>query len=122
MNELKVDAHHCPPSLNTNAIRSHWRGYHRHKKQWQAELEQLLMVAQLPRHLQRVEATAILRFPDRRRRDSGNFSALLDKALGDALVNGGWLVDDTPDQYRWTNVAFDNDRGERRTRIVLRYE
>lgn len=122
MNELRLDIPRCPPTLNRVGASGGWRVFHNHKSSWQRDIESMLMASSLPRHLQRVEATAVLRFPDRRRRDSGNFSVVLDKALGDALVNGGWLADDTPDQYRWTNVAFDNDRGPRRTRVLLRYE
>ncbi|HEX4305299.1 MAG TPA: hypothetical protein VHZ54_04630 [Solirubrobacterales bacterium] len=31
---------------------------------------------------------------------------MLEKALGDALVEGGWLADDTPDHYRFGAVDF----------------
>ena len=48
----------------------------------------------------------MLRFPARRRRDSGNYRVMLEKALGDALVEGGWLPDDTPEHYEFGGVTF----------------
>jgi hypothetical protein len=52
-----------PPSMNDNAIRSHWRGFHTEKKSWQEEIGQLLMLARLPRNGERAIAGARMRFP-----------------------------------------------------------
>jgi hypothetical protein len=60
-----------------------------------------LMEQAVPRNLKSVMATAALQFKQRRRRDEGNFRVILEKALGDALVEGGWLADDTADLYRF---------------------
>jgi hypothetical protein len=49
----------------------------------------------------RVEASAVLLVPDRRGRDEGNYRTPLENALGDALVRGAWLPDDTPAHYRF---------------------
>src|SRR5947207_1933958 len=78
----------------------------------------LLLAEQLPRRLERVEASAVLTFPTRRRRDEGNYRALLEKALGDALVEGRWLVDDTPERFTFGTVSF--AEGQPRTAIELR--
>lgn len=83
----------------------------------QGELELLLLTTELPRRLMSVEATAVLFFPVARRRDEGNYRWLLEKALGDALVNGGWLPDDTPDRYRFSRVEF--SRGDSLTRVRI---
>jgi hypothetical protein len=105
-----------PPSLNVVAGRR-W-DWVKAKRRWQTDLGVLLMAEQLPRHLHRVEASAVLTFPTRRRRDEGNFRSLLEKSLGDALVEGGWLDDDTPDRYRFGVVTF--AEGAARTTIALR--
>jgi hypothetical protein len=117
--ELHLDV--VPPSINTNAVRSHWRGFHRAKKAWQDDFERLLMAARIDRpiaHVGVVYANVILRFPTRHRRDSENFRPVLSKALGDALVNGGWIADDT-DQHWRLQVSIDPATGPRRTSVYL---
>lgn len=113
---LIVDA--TPPSLNQIGYRSHWAVGRRHKRQWQNDLAVLLMARGVPRGLQRVEASAVLTFPTRRRRDEGNFRVLLEKALGDALVEGGWLPDDTAQHFTFGAVTF--ALGHPRTAVALR--
>ena len=108
-----------PPSLNTTGTRgSHWVAT-RLKKRWQTTLEGLLMGSGLPRSLERVEASAFLRFPVRRVRDEGNYRWLLEKSLGDALVNGGWLVDDSSVRFRFGRVEFEGEPGSARTVVRL---
>jgi hypothetical protein len=109
-----------PPSLNREG-RSAPIAQHRIKKGLQATLEGLLMASALPRNLNRVEAWAVMRFPDARRRDEGNFRWMLEKSLGDALTNGRWLTDDTAEQYRFYLVKFDPEKGPRQTIITLRW-
>jgi hypothetical protein len=107
-----------PPSLNAIAGRSNRWAFSIAKRRWQADLATLLMARGFPRGLARVEASAVLTFTTRRRRDEGNFRVLLEKALGDALVEGGWLADDTPTEYRFGAVDFElGDRA--RTRIYI---
>ena len=110
-----------PPSINTNQVRSNWRGFHTAKKKWQQSIEWLLVAECVPCPIPAdgpVEVHATLRFPDRRRRDSENFRPVLSKALGDALVNGGWLPDDTDKEW-WLRVSIDPEKGPRRTLIEL---
>jgi hypothetical protein len=107
-----------PPSLNVIAGRGSRFAFAKAKRRWQTDLGLLLMAEALPRGLDRVEASAVLSFPTRRRRDEGNFRALLEKALGDALVEGGWLPDDTPDRFRFGAVTFAT--GPARTELQLR--
>ena len=107
-----------PPSLNRVGTRgSHW-AVTSAKARWHSIFAVLLVEARLPRHLDVVEASAVLRFPTRRRRDEGNFRWLIEKALGDALVPR-WLPDDTPDRYRFFGVEFDPERGPRRTTLTV---
>lgn len=115
-----------PPSMNTNQIRSNWRGYHKHKKKWQEEIQTLLMVAGLPRDNQRAIAGAILRFPKRAaRRDGGNFAGLIEKALGDALAyrldepHRRYIPDDDDAHYSFVGVEFDEEIGDALTRIFV---
>lgn len=111
-----------PPSFNVMGTRgSHW-AVTRAKKEWQGAIEGLLMAASLPRGLVRINAYARLRFPKRRGRDINNFVVILDKALGDALKNGRWIPDDTPEYYTFAGLSFEPDLGPNRTTIVLEYE
>lgn len=87
----------------------------------------VLNTSRLPRprageHLASVEASAVLRFKDRRRRDEGNYRTTIEKALGDALTGRGYLEDDTPDQYRFTTCEFDPERGTPQTTLTLKWK
>lgn len=114
--ELSYDD--VPPSLNRMGTRgSHWT-VTRTKTRWQDIFEQLLMASGLERGQGRVRATASLRLPVRRKRDEGNYRWLLEKALGDALVNGRWLLDDTPDYFTFGAVTFE-EPGPPRTTVTL---
>ena len=41
------------------------------------------------------------------------------RALGDALVNGGWLPDDTPEHFRFGALVFEVVSGVRATRVHI---
>lgn len=111
-----------PKSFNQIGYRSHWAIGQREKQNWQGWFALALMEQKVPRKLKHVEAKATLRFKQRRRRDSGNFRVILEKALGDALVEGGWLPDDTSDLYSFgaVDLLAPVDRPE--TIVVLDYE
>lgn len=110
-----------PPSLNAVGYRSHWSVGRREKQRWEQDIATALMVARVPRGLGRVMASAAIHFKQRRRRDEGNFRAILEKACGDALVAGGWLDDDTPDRYRFGAVELVAPAAESLTVIELDY-
>jgi len=118
--EASVWIAQTPPSLNAVGGRGGPVVFHRFKKRWQADLEVLLWAERFPRGLARVEAHFELRFPTRRRRDTGNYQSLLEKALGDALQAGGWLADDTPDHFAVTGLSFDEHPGPMRTTVHLK--
>lgn len=123
MPSATLTVYDVPPSLNQVGSRGHWRRFHGLKKAWQNDVGLLLMAERVPRGLERVEATARLVFPQARRRDEGNFRALLEKVVGDALVAGAFLPDDTPELYRFGAVTFDVEPGVRkRTEITITYE
>jgi hypothetical protein len=107
-----------PPSLNQLGSGNRFK-FWRVKKQWQATLGQLLLASELPTGLERVSVECEMTFPDRRRRDEGNFRFFLEKALGDALVSGGWLADDDGSRFSFGAVVFRYERGVRRVRLSL---
>jgi hypothetical protein len=80
------------------------------------------MEAGVPRRLKHVEASATLRFKQRRRRDELNFATILNKALGDVLQSAGYLPDDTPDLYRFGRVELLAPCDRPETIVVLDYE
>jgi hypothetical protein len=106
MRSATLEVPGTPPSFNAVGLRSHWSVGRRHKRQWQEWLGTALMVAGVPRGLISVTATAELHFKQKRRRDEGNFRVIPEKALGDALVEGRWLEDDTPEHYSFGMVQL----------------
>lgn len=114
---------YLPQSFNATS-HTHWAKVQRAKAQLQRDLELVMLGAPgLPRPIPGgfVEVSAILLVPDRRRRDEGNFRTPLEKALGDALVNGGWLPDDTPQHFRFGTAVFELARGVRATRLLFEW-
>lgn len=115
-----------PPSLNKLGARGNPRQFHRRKKGWQQLFEGELTFGTasdvLPRRVDRVTVTGRMEFKTRRRRDCVNFQPLIDKALGDALVNGGWLADDTPEHYRFAELDLVGGCEQARTILDLHWE
>ena len=109
-----------PPSFNqVGHSGSRWT-WTKEKKRWQENIEMGLLVERVPRPIgEFVSVTAILRFPTRHKRDAVNYRTLLEKVVGDALVNGGWLPDDTPDEFEFGRVVFTEETGPARTRLIL---
>jgi hypothetical protein len=107
-----------PPSLNAVAGRPNAAAWRRFKVLWGELIGQELIAAQargeLPvGNLDWVEAAGVIRFATRRERDEGNYRAVLEKALGDALVGdrrvwpgGHWLPDDTHEHFVFRQVAI----------------
>jgi len=110
-----------PPSFNQVGLRSHWTIGRNEKLKWQGWLSIALMEQRVPRRLKRVDVSATLRFKQKRRRDEGNFRVILEKALGDALVEGNWLADDTSDLYRFGRVELLAPVERPETIVVLDY-
>lgn len=95
-----------PPSFNAVGLRSHWATGRRHKLDWQQRCWIMLLKEGVSKGLQLVTVEALLHFKQNRRRDEGNFRVVLEKSLGDALVSGGHIEDDTPDHYRFERLRF----------------
>jgi len=95
---------------------------HGEKKRWQDVLERYLLMARLPRPLPHfLTVDCLMVFPRLHRRDEGNFKSPLEKALGDALVNGQWLPDDTPRWWEFQGLRFSEERGPNTTILTLDY-
>jgi hypothetical protein len=109
-----------PPSLNAVGSRgkSHW-AYTNAKKKWEGMFFIALLEAKVPKDLLTVEAEAVLTFPAARRRDEGNYRMMLEKALGDILVTGGWICDDIPEFYAFNRLSFDDQLGPKHTLVKL---
>lgn len=110
-----------PQSLNALVRQGNPHVYRGWKANWHERLVELLDEALLPRPLEHVHATGLLCFPTRTERDQGNFRVLLEKALGDALVAGGWLPDDHWDYFEFGDLRRTYARGEAWTEVTLRY-
>lgn len=103
-----------PPPPSVNVTRGeHWSTTHRRRRALVNDMGMLLLEAKVPRPIpgDRVHATAVARFPVSRRRDEGNLRAPLEKALGDTLAGGGWISDDTPDQFTFGELVFEHAPG-----------
>jgi hypothetical protein len=116
----KADRWHMgqPPSVNPLGS-GDMRAYQDQKKRWQALLIDLLSASGLPRPLERVLVEGEATFPTRQRRDQGNHRFLIEKALGDALVEGRWLRDDSWEQYEFGNLMASYEKGVSATRLIL---
>ena len=58
-------------------------------------------------------------FPTRVRRDQGNYRFILEKALGDALKEGGWLEDDNWALFEFGNLGYVYEKGRSWTEVVI---
>lgn len=122
--DYRLELHETPPSLNRfgSVGGGTYYLYRRLKKEWQDTLGTALMAAGVPRGLSKVSAEATMRFPTTRKRDEGNLRFLLEKVLGDTLVQGGWLADDHAGAFSFGAVSFDPAVGEPLTIIDLEVE
>ena len=109
-----------PVSYNQTRY-AHWSVARRASDRLKEDIGLSLMASDLPRSVSSVQASALLVFPSRRRRDEGNFRTPLEKALGDALTQARWIEDDTPDQYRFDRLLFAPTPGTTATVITLEW-
>lgn len=86
---------------------------------WRPALTAALEASGLPRGLGGVMVEAEVSFGDNVKRDRGNHAVMLDKALGDAMVVGGWLPDDEWGRYGFGELQRREDGKTNRTRIVI---
>lgn len=120
----KGDAAHfgAPPSFNVWSGQGtpNTRAYSSLKRQWEGLFAGLLKESGLPRGQERVYVEGEITFPDHRDdRDEGNFRVLIEKALGDALVYGGWLRTDRWGAYQFGALFQREVPGESATRLMI---
>ena len=108
----------APPSLNVFASNGHFV-YRAQKHAWQELLVEQIATTGLSQGLAHVLAEGECTFPTRTRRDQGNHRFMLEKALGDALQQGGWLEDDDWTSYEFGGLAARYEAGVSRTRLIL---
>lgn len=116
----EVEVRRPVKSFNRLGTRGSNFAFRDEKQALQEEIGRELMVKGVPRGYQRAIAGASMRFDkDASRRDSGNYTPLLEKALGDALANGGWIPDDDATRFCFVGVEFEDDVGPSRVTIVV---
>lgn len=117
--KAKTDPEHhgWPPSLNALGSGNQF-AYRAMKEAWEGLLVSLITASDLGK-CERVVVEGEITFPDQRRRDQGNHRFLLEKALGDALVAGGWLEDDDWSRYEFGGLAQRYERGVCGMRVLL---
>jgi hypothetical protein len=108
----------APPSLNVLGSGDPM-AYQEAKRRWSAILHLLLEASGLPKGLEHVLVEGEATFPDRARRDQGNYRVLIEKALGDVLTAGGWLADDDWGSYEFGNLTYSYEKGVSATRLML---
>lgn len=118
--EAKTHRDHlgAPPSMNVLGSGDQWT-YRSMKTAWEELLTGALEASGLPKGLDHVLVEGQCTFPDNRRRDQGNHRFMLEKALGDALVAGGWLPDDSWGFYEFGGLAQTYEKGVSRTRLMV---
>lgn len=112
----------APPSMNAGGSGMNRMAYQSLKVAWQAAITLGLDAAGLPRGLEAVSVEALIGFPSYVERDEGNVRWMLEKALGDALVAGGWLPSDSfwpTRRFTLHNLEGTHVRGRSFTRLLF---
>jgi hypothetical protein len=106
----KAMVHHAyPASFNAGGSSKNPHTWQNEKKLWTAFFIEELERTGLPRGLGRVFVEGALTFPTKRMNrgpDQGNYRHPIEKYLGDALQDGGWLADDNWLAYQMGNLAW----------------
>ncbi len=90
------------------------------KQTWQKIFKAMLAETDLPKGLAYVFVEGEIVFPDHRDdRDQGNFRVVIEKALGDALEEGGWIPNDNWDHYEFGGLSKRETPGVSATRLTL---
>lgn len=108
----------APSSLNVFGS-GNPRHYWQVKQRWERILRPLLEAVDLPRPMASVMVEGEATFPDRTKRDQGNHRVVIEKAMGDVLVTGGWLEGDDWERYSFGNLEQRYVKGESATRLYL---
>ncbi len=109
----------APPSMNAGGSGLKRMEFQAIKGVWQAFILELLQATDLPTGLAAVMVEGRVCFPDRARRDQGNFRWMIEKAAGDALVEGGYLEEDSWDFYEFGNLQRTYMKGRSSTELIF---
>lgn len=85
---------------------------------WAEVLRPRLEASGLPKGLGRLMVEGECSFGDGRKRDQGNHRGPLEKAVADAAVRGGYLIDDEWSRFEFGNLVRREDGGNW-TRLML---
>jgi hypothetical protein len=125
-NRAKLHPDHlgAPPSMNEGGGGGamDWRKYQGIKKAWMAVLAAKLAEECAGERWHAVTVECRIGFPTRTKRDEGNVRWMVEKALGDALVVGGWLEDDCifpVRRYSFGGVEAVHTPGASSVRLIL---
>lgn len=110
---------HHSPSLNQFGKNKSGFVYNDAKREWQKVWIALLFGAGLPTGLSRVYVEGRMSFGDNIQRDQGNFRYFLEKALGDALQQGGWLAGDHWGVFEFGQLSREDTPGEKWTELLV---
>lgn len=118
--KAKAHADHfgAPESFNLVAGRDP-NTYRSIIESWKKVLAPLLAESGLPAGLAHVLVEGDVSFGDERARDQGNHRVLIEKAVGDALVEHGYLPSDSWAHYEFGGLARREEPGVNRTRLML---
>lgn len=90
------------------------------KQTWQQIFLMHLRASPLPTGLEAVWVEGEITFPDYREdRDQGNFRVVIEKALGDALQEGGYLVRDDWTRYEFAGLTMKVEPGRSATAVTI---
>lgn len=107
----------APESFNLFASGS-WEAYQTAKQRWHAVLRPKLRRTGLPLGLGRVLVEGECSFGDDRVRDQGNHRVVIEKAVGDVLVEDGYLPSDKWGVYEFGNLTrVEDPEGANRIRL-----
>jgi hypothetical protein len=104
-----------PPSFNSVGHSGNRWTWTKAEKKWKEIVEGLMLSTGFPRDWDHIAVRVRLTFPTKQRRDVVNYRTLLEKATGDALVNGKWIPDDIPEHFVFEDVRFEQKTGPKRT-------
>ena len=120
--EQKLGHLGVPQSLNIAGSGGNHFTYQAAKQAWQEMWTARLEASGLPKGLGAVTVEGQVAFPTRGRRDQGNFRYMLEKSLGDALAEGGWIEDDSwypVRRFEFGGLDAKHAPGESWTRLLI---
>lgn len=120
--KLKPQHLGAPPSLNDGGSGMDRMAFQSLKKAWMAKILDALDASPLPLDLEGVSVEALCGFPCLTRRDGGNYRWMVEKALGDALEDGGYIERDTfypVDRYSFDGIQAVHTPGRSWIRLLI---